>query len=757
MTSLSTDIISTNDLKANDASSIDKDILLNKIRQEDSKTDINTWADFWFYVIGVNIIPADTKKREIKVKWSEYQNKPVLDEVHQLRKKYNNYSQGIALIPGKVWRGPHKDKLLVFIDLDNQKAIDEVCNIFNCENLELLSNYVIVEQHKDNKTKAHLYFYSNHTFNKKSSDVSKLKDLIDKNKIPAIEVKGLGEHGVAYCSPSMHKNGQKYEVIGTIEPKTCGKNVEDLLFKIYKKYDLGIDKENKIPIAMLCDEDFVIHEGHNRHEALLRIMTSLIQRNKSILDLEQIKKMSYEWNKKHCKPPLEDKEVEKQWKCATVFVIKNSKYLDPTNNPHKQQTFSSKEEEIGLVEKAAEEIMNDNHFLTIEESRREILHYRDGVYVPGGETIIEKQAEGMLKYALKNKDLEEIKGHIIRQTYRSRKEIDNNINVKDLEEIKGHIIRQTYRSRKEIDNNINVINLRNGLYDINKNELMPHSPHYYSINQKPIVYDPKAKPKMLGKFLSQVLYPSEIRTAVEVMAYTFYRDCPFEHFFKLHGYGSNGKSVFTGLVTKLHGEENVSNVSMTSLNDNRFALSDLEFKDVNINSELSGTAIRDTSLLKKLTGGRKQPIRVERKYKPAHDAYLHAKLFFNANTIADTADQTGAYYRRQIIISFPNTFEDKKDNPHLLEELSSEEEKSGIFNVLMRALRNILKNNGIHLNEKTIEARTAKHERAVNPVQAFVAEAIFDDSTESDYVVKADLYGAFKKYCKNTPCPQSPR
>ena len=344
MTSLSTDIISTNDLKANDASSIDKDILLNKIRQEDSKTDINTWADFWFYVIGVNIIPADTKKREIKVKWSEYQNKPVLDEVHQLRKKYNNYSQGIALIPGKVWRGPHKDKLLVFIDLDNQKAIDEVCNIFNCENLELLSNYVIVEQHKDNKTKAHLYFYSNHTFNKKSSDVSKLKDLIDKNKIPAIEVKGLGEHGVAYCSPSMHKNGQKYEVIGTIEPKTCGKNVEDLLFKIYKKYDLGIDKENKIPIAMLCDEDFVIHEGHNRHEALLRIMTSLIQRNKSILDLEQIKKMSYEWNKKHCKPPLEDKEVEKQWKCATVFVIKNSKYLDPTNNPHKQQTFSSKEE-----------------------------------------------------------------------------------------------------------------------------------------------------------------------------------------------------------------------------------------------------------------------------------------------------------------------------------------------------------------------------------------------------------------------------
>ena len=218
-----------------------------------------------------------------------------------------------------------------------------------------------------------------------------------------------------------------------------------------------------------------------------------------------------------------------------------------------------------------QEIISNNQFLTIEESK-DILYYRNRVYIPGGETIIEIQAEEMLRYALKNKVLAEIK---------------------------GHIIRQTYRSRQEIDEDINIINLRNGLYDIDKNELRPHSPNYYSINQKPVVYRPKGQTQMFEKFLSQVLYSTDIRTAIEVMAYTFHRDYPFEHFFKLFGDGANGKSVFTGLLSRLHNTRNVSNVSLTSLMDNRFAVADLESKDVNIDTEISGTVVRDTSMLKK--------------------------------------------------------------------------------------------------------------------------------------------------------------
>ena len=154
--------------------------------------------DYWFYKIGVNVIAADTVNKKPIEEWLEFQNKPISPDLFEQNKKNGLYNKGIAVIPGKVWRGPHKDKYLVFIDLDNQKAIDEVCSCFGAKDLKELSQYVIIEQHKDNLSKAHLYFYSDILFKKKSSDVAKFKDKIKGNEIPAIEVKGLGEHGIDF-------------------------------------------------------------------------------------------------------------------------------------------------------------------------------------------------------------------------------------------------------------------------------------------------------------------------------------------------------------------------------------------------------------------------------------------------------------------------------------------------------------------------------------------------------------------------------
>ena len=297
--------------------------ILNNLKQQGINANINDWADFWYYIVGVNVIPADTINKETYETWSEWQNNSIPENLHIERKNTKKYSNGIALIPGTVWRGSNKDKNLVFIDLDNQKAIDEICSCFGAKDLEELSKHIIVEQHKDNTSKAHLYFYSDHQFKKKSSDATNFKDKIENNEIPGIEVKGLGEHGIAFCSSSLHEDGYPYEIIEIKEPQTCGKKVEDILFQIYKKYNLNVDNNSgKIPIEKLFHTGFKIYEGHNRHEALLRIMESLIQRNKSILDLEKIKNLSYDWNQKHCQPPLNEKEFEAQWKDALNFVGK---------------------------------------------------------------------------------------------------------------------------------------------------------------------------------------------------------------------------------------------------------------------------------------------------------------------------------------------------------------------------------------------------------------------------------------------------
>ena len=71
----------------------------------------------------------------------------------------------------------------------------------------------------------------------------------------------------------------------------------------------------------------------------------------------------------------------------------------------------------------------------------------------------------------------------------------------------------------------------------------------------------------------------------------------------------------------------------------------------------------------------------------------------------------------------------------------------GIFNVLMIALRNVLKNNGVFVKERTIEQRRERYMVAINPIQAFIKDAVAEDSVVSDVVPKEILYQAYRHFC----------
>jgi putative DNA primase/helicase len=231
-----------------------------------------------------------------------------------------------------------------------------------------------------------------------------------------------------------------------------------------------------------------------------------------------------------------------------------------------------------------------------------------------------------------------------------------------------------------------------------------------------------------------------------LIAYTFVRDNPFEYYFIFIGTGANGKSVFIGILTNLHGLKNVSNVSLNSLVNNRFALADLENKNININIELASNSINDMSILKKLTG--KHHIRIERKNQQPYDTILHTKLIFSANQLPSTSDNSDGHYRREIIISFPNQFEGEKEDPDLLKKLSTDEELSGIFNIITIALKRVIATGRIYINQKTIRERRERAELIYDPIFAFHKDAIAEDSIESDYETKDDVYQAYTRFCQ---------
>ena len=88
---------------------------------------LNAGADYWHYKIGVNVIKANTKVKETYENWSQWQDHSIPDQVHEERKQNGYYSNGLAIIPGPIWRGPYAGKYLVAIDFDNRKAIEEFC------------------------------------------------------------------------------------------------------------------------------------------------------------------------------------------------------------------------------------------------------------------------------------------------------------------------------------------------------------------------------------------------------------------------------------------------------------------------------------------------------------------------------------------------------------------------------------------------------------------------------------------------------
>lgn len=727
--------------------------------------NINAWLDYWYYEMGRNPIPATTRYKTAKkgVEWTEWQTRSLPEEQFNQWKLEGAYSGGIAIPAGKSWRGPYEGKYFTFIDLDNAIAIKEFCSRNGTTiPLSQVAEMYLVEQHLDNQNKCHVYFFSEIPFRGKSSD-QKQKDF-DEEHQPAIEIKGRGTHGVAFCTPSYHKHGHQYQIIGTAEPMiltaTAATEMMEHLDNIctkyglkYLEYDNG-DGKALTPMCEMEKEDFVILEGHNRHEALMRYMESRIVVFSHKVPLQEIKELCYIWNQQHCKPPLDDKEFEKQWNYAKKYIDEKA----PPNNKGKakqqqqQSDSDSEEDDDNDGQKNEQQSSSSSSSLKIEETSketriRELTEALERTY-----HFASMEDTGELFYYADSKGKYEPAEGLVKSELEHR--LHPGVTSDTVTNVIEKLARRHQHKRTEFDPDLYIFNMANRLYDVRTNTLRPHTWEYLSLRQHPIKCDLKIRPKKWGKFMREVLYPNQIRTAVEAMAYTFLRDNPFELYFILLGFGSNGKSVLMHVLTKLHGEDNVSNTSLARLLDDRFAKKDLEGKNVNIDMEMSKATIDDMSVLKELTGS--QPTRIRPMYREAYTTRLWAKHFFSTNEMPQMNDYTDAHYRREVIISFPNQFVDGVNaNPNLKHELTTDEELSGIFNALMIPLRRIaLEHKPPYMDAKTIEERKLKHQLSTDPVRAFLDTAVEPTDYESDPdITKEDLYEGYKHFCAHYKLP----
>lgn len=369
----------------------------------------------------------------------------------------------------------------------------------------------------------------------------------------------------------------------------------------------------------------------------------------------------------------------------------------------------------------ADEIMSEHNFVTMMDNEG-IYVYLDGYYQPLGEVLIKKEC--------KDKLLDE---------YRKNR----------VTEVIDYIKASTYAQRREEPPNL--IPLENGVLDLDSNpvELKSYSPDLMFFNKIPVKYNPEADCPNIKKFHQDVTGESgNVAVLEEVLGFCLYRDYFSAKALMLVGGGSNGKSTWLSLAKTFLGHKNVSGRGLQDLEEHRFAKADLHTKLANIYADLPDKALQRTGMFKMLTG--RDLIAAEKKFRDSFHFVNYAKLMFSANKVPEAYDDTAAFFRRWIIIVFPNVFIGEDADPHILDKLTTEKELSGLLNLTLAGLKRLLEN-GAFSYSKTTEEIKEDYIRKSSPIAAFVMDCLETDS--DTFIVKKELYNVFTEYCRQLSLP----
>lgn len=221
----------------------------------------------------------------------------------------------------------------------------------------------------------------------------------------------------------------------------------------------------------------------------------------------------------------------------------------------------------------------------------------------------------------------------------------------------------------------NLINFKNGLYDLNNNALMPHSPYYFTINQinANINWDP-VRIGAVDRFLDKISCENigRKKAILQMIGYSMTSSVEMQKAFVLYGKtAGNGKSTLLEIIERLIGSENVSHVTLQDFVNNRFSVSEIKGKLVNMVSEMTKEFLKDSSVFKQIVNG--DTTTVEEKFKDRHTIKPYAKHIFTANELPKVADTSNGYFRRLFIIPFEAVFTDLEKINFNFKELITEQ------------------------------------------------------------------------------------
>lgn len=281
------------------------------------------------------------------------------------------------------------------------------------------------------------------------------------------------------------------------------------------------------------------------------------------------------------------------------------------------------------------------------------------------------------------------------------------------------------------------VQFKDTIYDLKTKETYKASPNFFFTNSIPFKIGTSSQTPTMDKLLESWVGKQYVQTMYEIIAYCCLRDYPIHSLFCFIGPGRNGKSRFLTLLSKFVGTTNSCSTELDQLIESRFESAKMFKKLVTFLGETNFGVIEKTSIIKKLTG--QDLIGGEFKGKMPFDFMNYSKLCVSSNSLPSSTDTSEGFYRRWMIIDFPNEFPEGKD---ILETIP-EEEYENLANKVLEILPRLI-SEGKFSNQGSIEERKQKYIMASNPISLFLRQCC--DSGVLLYVKYTEFYLAYLAY-----------
>ncbi len=290
-------------------------------------------------------------------------------------------------------------------------------------------------------------------------------------------------------------------------------------------------------------------------------------------------------------------------------------------------------------------------------------------------------------------------------------------------------------------------NLKNGVFDINSQELKPHSKEYGFTLELPYSYDKHAACPTFDKFMSEITVNRADLEAIllEYAGYSISNDrCWLEKAIFLNGDGANGKSTFVNVLRSLAGRDNFSSQKLGRVGA-PIVNARLENKLFNVSEETNPNSLFENEDFKDMTAGGE--ITIKKLYQDEYEIKNKTKFIVLCNKLPASSDASYAFYRRIVVVPFDATFTEENRDIDIMSKLDVE--LSGIFNKIMAHYVE-LKNRKKLINSPTVNAANKEYADDSDICLKWIKQdfTINDDANKDKWMSASDIFQDYMQLCK---------